>query len=121
MSEVIVVACTALSCVTALAVGHLHRKQLRQLEAFRADPNAGLIPRESVVLRFCKDHWYYIFWLPPVYFLIVEATKREPPTRAAVFSMVLNGAVLAFLLALEVSARLILLVLRRIAGSSEGS
>jgi hypothetical protein len=121
MSGVVALVCTVLSCVTALVVGHLHRKQLRQLEAFRADPNSGLMPSDSALLRFFKDHWYYLFWLPPLYLFIRETTSSRPITRAAVFSMVVNGAVLTFLLALEASARLILLVVRRLLGTSERS
>jgi hypothetical protein len=47
---------------TALTVGHLHRKQMRQLELFRADPAVGLVPPPNPVVKFFKTYstrvWY---------------------------------------------------------------
>lgn len=100
--EVIALVCTVLTCITALTVGYLHRKQMRQVEAFRVDPKVSLTPPESAFLRVLKDRWYYVLWLFLGYLLIREAIATEPLTRMAVFSMVINGATLALCISLEV-------------------
>ena len=40
----------------ALVVAYLHRKQMRQVEAFRLDPSVGLVPPPSTITRFLKQN-----------------------------------------------------------------
>ncbi len=59
-TNVVVIIGVAVSCATALLVGHLHRKQLRQIELFRKDPNVGIQPPPSVPVAFLGRHWTLI-------------------------------------------------------------
>jgi len=41
----------------ALLAAYLQRLQMRQIEAFRIDPSAGLIPPPNPVWKFVKTYW----------------------------------------------------------------
>jgi len=44
-----------IASATALAVAYLHRKQMRQIELYRADPSVGLIPPSTAFTKFLKS------------------------------------------------------------------
>jgi len=100
---------TVLACATALLVGYLHRKQIRQVEAFRQDPRVGLRPPDSAVAVFIKGHWHFLFVAWPVFSLYRAVRAPGPPTRFDVFAIALNVAAIAVMIAVAFTARLVVL------------
>ena len=81
-TQLIAVIAIVISAAVALIVSHLQRKQMRQIELYKLDPSAGLLPPESRLTRFVKSKWDSIFAFGgPIYILVAEALKSAPPTR----------------------------------------
>ena len=45
---------------TAFLVAYWHRKQMRQIEAYKLDPSVGLVPPPSALWRFVTSRWKLI-------------------------------------------------------------
>jgi hypothetical protein len=78
----------------ALAVAHMHRKQMRQIELHRADPTVPLVPPPHPITRFLKSYGIYgwcIAWTTYDAFLLVrDLGKPTPVTREAVALIVVD-------------------------------
>jgi hypothetical protein len=81
-----------LTAVVALVVAHLHRKQMRQIEAFRHDPSVGLVPPPHPVLVYLKKHYPLLLVPLGIANLIYELTRQAPVTRGSVFWIVMAFA-----------------------------
>lgn len=85
----------AASGAVALIVAYLHRKQMRQIELYKADPNAGLVPPPSRLTKFVASQWDTVLgFAGPIYVLTVEFFATGPVTRGTVFTI---SAALAFM------------------------
>ena len=85
------------AAVVALSVGHLQRKQMRQIELYKRDPSVGLVPPPTFVTRFVKSKWDSILgYGGPGFGLAIELFNHAPLTRGSVFLISLS---VAFLLA----------------------
>jgi hypothetical protein len=80
--------------VVSLAIAHLHRKQMRQIELHRADPSAPLKPPPGVVAHFFARNALLLSWVPGevigVYFLVTDLKKAGPIDRSDVFVIALQ-------------------------------
>ena len=83
------------SGVVAFIVAYLHRKQMRQIELYKADPSVGLVPPPSKLTKFVASHWDTVLgFAGPIYILVVEFFSNGPVTRGTVFAI---SAALAFM------------------------
>jgi hypothetical protein len=55
---------------TALFIGYLHRRQMRQNELFRLDPKVGVLPPPTPPVMFFKAHWLKLLYGLPVLSLV---------------------------------------------------
>jgi len=46
------------TAAVSLSVAYMHRKQMRQIELFRKDAAAGLLPPPNPVTRFLRQYWW---------------------------------------------------------------
>jgi hypothetical protein len=82
---------------TTLLVAHWHRKQARQLEAFRLDPSVGLNPPPSPVRVHFRKHWQLWLYLLgtgiQVACLVRLLRGSEPITRVTIvaFSVIIGA------------------------------
>ena len=78
----------AMGCVTTVAVlivGYLHRKQMRQIEAFKINPSVGLKPPPNAVRMFLKSNILLLCAAVAVVFLITDVLSKAPVTRYEIF------------------------------------
>ena len=81
--------------LTAFSVAHLHRKQMRQNEAFRLDPSVGLIPPPGPVVAFYRKYQSAILGIVlPTGALALNLFDRSPITRSTVVVMAATVAVI---------------------------
>ena len=107
---IVTVIAMLLSAVVALIVAYLHRKQMRQIELYKLDPSAGLIPPPSSLTKFVKSKWDTIFGLGgPILMLASEFAKTTPVTR---FTILIISVALVLLFTNIVLAMLYKLQLR---------
>lgn len=94
----ITVAAIVVGAIVSLIVAYLHRKQMRQVEAFRRDPSVGLVP-PNPILNFLRIYWASL-WTGAygVFLLIREFRDHGPVTRGSVLNIVLgvNFIIFAF-------------------------
>jgi hypothetical protein len=88
--------CAATS--TGLLIAYLHRRQMRQNEAYRLNPELGLIPPPTPVWLFLKRHALFLVTLANGFSLIAELVSSKPITRLSVFSMGMSFASLILFL-----------------------
>lgn len=86
---------------TALLIGFLHRKQMRQNELFRANPEVGVVPAPSPPVAFVIRHWRKIvgFGGPIVSLLMLYFAHIASPYLTAIiaafdFSMIVFTAMM---------------------------
>jgi hypothetical protein len=88
---------------TAFLVAYWHRKQLRQIEAYRKDPSVGLTPPPSALWTFVSSRWKLLLTAGvPALLIGLQFYFKVPVTLTTVFLMALNmtSIVAAFLLEL---------------------
>ena len=109
----IAVAAVVIPCVTALLVGYLHRKQMRQIELFRQDPSLGVRSPPSPPVAFVKRHGALVagIALPMLSVASLLATDR-PATNATAALISLNVASTLITLQLHSELRLLKLLLK---------
>jgi len=87
-SEVISVMAICVSAATALIVAHLHRKQMRQIEAHRTDPSVDLKPPPGPVLAFFRKYQSLILGIVlPTGTLVFNLFNPSPITRTTIVLM----------------------------------
>jgi len=90
------------SAIIALVVAHLHRKQMRQIEAYRSNPEVGLVPPPHPIVKFLKRYSTLLaIGGPSAAVLAMDAFKSGPLTRGTVAWMVLAGINIAEAFALQ--------------------
>lgn len=96
MAETISVAGIVVATVVALAVAYMHRKQMRQLEVYRQNPEAGLKPPLHPVTAFIKRRGIDVMFLIgfPLYTLVRELASHEPMSRFDVFIIAISTSLL---------------------------
>lgn len=94
------------AAVVALAVAFMHRKQMRQIELYRADPTVPLVPPLHPVTRFLKSYGFYgwcLAWAAyDVFVLVRDLRETTPVTREVVVKIVVDifGIVLMVMIGL---------------------
>ena len=79
------------SVCVALVVAYMHRRQMRQIELYKQDPSAGLIPPPHRLTKFIASKWDTILgFAGPIYVLVTQALSDQPVTRLTIF--VISGA-----------------------------
>jgi hypothetical protein len=79
------------AAAVALAVAHMHRKQLRQIELHRTDPSVPLIPPPHPATRFLRTYGIYlVFGVVDLAMLVREMGETTPVTRLVVFNIALD-------------------------------
>lgn len=100
----------------ALVIAHLHRRQMRQVELFRQNPEVGLLPPPGPLKRFVKSHWDAVFGVGgPVLWLVWTLFSSAPMTRAQVYLI----ALFISLLATNLLGQVIMRVSNRLVGLIE--
>jgi hypothetical protein len=83
--QLIAVAAIVVPSATALLVAYWHRKQMRQIEAFRQNPALGLHPPDSKVYTFLKAKRILLVGVGlPATSLTLEMLRSGPVTRFSV-------------------------------------
>lgn len=76
------------SAIVAIIVAFLHRRQMRQIERYKSDPSAGLVPPPTRLTKFVSSKWDTILgFTGPALVLITEFISSEPVTRVTVFTI----------------------------------
>jgi hypothetical protein len=95
------------AAVTAIVIGHLHRKQMRQNELFRLDPSVGLRPPPSFPVTFFKQYWDVIGGIGlPILSVGISIVTNQPVTLASVITISVNVGCIVWTLALRSERRL---------------
>lgn len=90
------------SCITALIVGQLHRKQMRQNEAFRQNPEAGLYPPPSVATKFFRRNRDLLLGkILPILGIVAVLLQPTPITRWTILIIAANMALLSLNIATD--------------------
>ena len=110
-NEIVSLVGIIVTAAVALAVAYMHRKQMRQLELYRQNPEAGVVPPLHPVTNFLKNFGLSIVILCifPIFVLVQQATRREPPvsrTDVIVISYYVVMLVLGICLILAKAVRL---------------
>ena len=101
----------ALAGAITLIVAYSHRKQLRQIEAFRHDPSVGLVPPPHPFLLFLKRRYALLIIVPiGICSLIYQLTRQTPVTRGSVFLIVLAFATIVLGFAVDLFIRILNLI-----------
>jgi hypothetical protein len=91
------VAAIVLPSATAFLVAYWHRKQMRQIEIFKRDPNAGLLPPPSRLWKFVKSYRDLLMGAGlPMLFLVSEVVSDKPVTRWDVFLIAFDVSLILF-------------------------
>jgi hypothetical protein len=79
------------AAIITLSVAYMQRKQMRQIELFRKDPNVPLKPPPHRVTLFLKDNWYFIVIAAfDLVMLVRDMSKTTPVTRTVIFDIGLD-------------------------------
>ncbi|MEO8594107.1 MAG: hypothetical protein ABI759_12365 [Candidatus Solibacter sp.] len=81
---------TLLGFGVALYIAYLHRRQMRQIEAAKANSEAGLIPPPNPVRAFIQNNLILLVSVGNSVTLLHELFSAEPITRHTIFFMGLN-------------------------------
>jgi hypothetical protein len=107
LSYVIAIAAVVLPCATALIVGYLHRKQMRQIEAYRLNPEIGLKPPSNALFKFFKKHLTSIIGQGiPLIGILWGMLGSAPITRWKVYMIASGWALIAYNWAVDVIYRI---------------
>jgi len=102
---IIVLLPSAIASAIALLIGYLHRKQMRQIELFRIDPKAGLLPRPSPPVAFIKRNWFHILYGGPVLSLVWLYSWHAPASFSTTIYIALNFATMTLIAAINFAAK----------------
>ena len=87
-SNIVAVLGIAVSAATALLIAYMHRRQMRQVELFKQDPSAGLVPPPSGLTRFIRSKWDTILgFAGPLYVLLTQFFSTAPVSRGTIFAV----------------------------------
>jgi hypothetical protein len=106
----------AVGCVTTVAVlatGYLHRKQMRQIEAYRVNPTVGLIPPPNPVWAFIKRYARTAIVVWTVLALFLETFSDRPIDRKNIFFIAFDFSALVVFFVLWIVDRVYDVVLRQ--------
>jgi len=107
-NHILVAAGITVSAVTAIWLAYLQRKQMRQIELFKLDPKAGLLPPSNPIWKFVKSYIDLITGIGiPAVFLVDQLHSDKPLTRGAVFIIALQVAFIFFTVAMHFFGRLL--------------
>jgi hypothetical protein len=88
--------------IVTLSVAYMHRKQMRQIELHRIDPNVPVVPPPHKVTVFLKRNWYFLYFLADGLFvgrrLIKHLDETTPVTREVVFDITIEVLALSALI-----------------------
>jgi len=104
MSGLVTLIGVIIASITALSVAHMHRKQMRQIEARRTNPSLPLRPPLHPFSQWCKDHVLLIILIIPAIDLVGFVVAPSALTIRVVlqigleFSIITAGVVVYFLL-----------------------
>jgi hypothetical protein len=91
VSQALAVATIIVSASTAYLVAYWHRKQLRQIEAYRLDPSIGLTPPSSALWKFVTSRRQLLALAGlPVVIIALEFYFRVPVTLTTVLLIAFN-------------------------------
>jgi hypothetical protein len=99
-SNWIAIAGIVVAAFVALAIAHMQRKQIRQIELHRADPNVPLETPLHPVTRFLKRYWFFLMAVGWMVSDVIEIRaglrKSEPINPHDVFDMVFHMIMFGF-------------------------
>jgi hypothetical protein len=99
-NTIITIVVGVLTIAALLYEGYKSRKQARQIELYRVDPKAGLVPPPHPLWKFIVENRYLLLALVPTVGLIMDVMSSKPLTRVAVFSIALDVGVAVFMMAM---------------------
>jgi hypothetical protein len=101
--QALAVATIIVPASTAFLVAYWHRKQLRQIEAYRLDPSVGLTPPPSALWKFVTSRRRLLALAGiPVVIIALAFYFRMPVTLTTVLLVAFNVASIAVALLLDV-------------------
>lgn len=107
-NQVVAIAAIVVPAATAFLIGYWHRKQIRQIEAFRQNPSVGLIPPPSPVYAFVLAYRTLLVGVGlPGLMLALELARDSPVTRSSVFTIAFAVASMLFALVLHLIQRIV--------------
>jgi hypothetical protein len=99
-NEIISILALVISSTCALLIAYWHRKQMRQVEAYRQDPTVGLSPPPSRLWVHLSRNgllWMILLSITAQVASLVPALRSVAPiTRAAITALILNVAGILF-------------------------
>lgn len=96
-----------IAAFVALAIAHMQRKQMRQIELHRSNPTVPLRPPLHPVTRFVRGYGYFVvFFIYNVVIVIVDRRQTTPLTREDVYDLAFHmiGVVVMIFLAMATFA-----------------
>lgn len=103
LSIMISVVGIVVAAIITLVVAYLHRKQLRQIEAFRQDPSVGLVPPPHPVRLFFRKHRSaLLIGGTGTISLLASLIRQGPVTRFQVLTIAAGLASILFALLIDI-------------------
>lgn len=94
----------SVTTTSVLLNGYWQRRQMRQIEAYKSNPDAGLMPPAHPVWAFIKAHYVKLLCLCAGGNILLELLSFKPASRFTIFSVGFNFTVLlAFFMESHVS------------------
>ena len=88
---------------TAFLVAYWHRKQIRQIEAYRQDPSVGLTPPPSPLWKFVTSRWKLLLLAGvPALLITLYFYLKVPVTLSTVLFIALNVTTIVAAVLLEI-------------------
>lgn len=88
LTQLLMVFGIVVSAMVAIVVAYLHRRQMRQIELYKADPSVGLVPPSSRLTKFVASRWDTVLgFAGPAFVLAMEFISTAPVTRLTVLSI----------------------------------
>ena len=110
-SYIIGIAAIVVSSVTAIIVAYYHRRQMRQIEAFRVDPTVGLKPPPTPLRSFLSRNLTLIVGVGlPGIPLALLLTEQGQITHWTIFSISVAVGAIFFALSAYLLERLIKII-----------
>ena len=95
LAQLLTILGITVSAAVALVVAYLHRQQMRQIELFKQDPSAGLLPAPSRLTTFVMSKWDSVLSFgAPILILVSEFSRDAPITRLTIFNISVSLALL---------------------------
>ena len=100
--QILAVAAILVPAFAAFLVAYWHRKQLRQIEAYRRDPSVGLTPPPSPLWRFVTSRWKLLVVAGvPALVIALQIYFKAPVTISTVLLVSLNVTTIVVAVLLE--------------------